>query len=161
MILDDDLVSVAILMEETLKRKDVPPMVSPKIKRTKKHPSPPRDALEQLALSTGLMFGSVEAGAVNSTAASALLAKDANEAVKSAKQPTTGRVAFAMGQSAKSTGLVSNIAVKPLKSALHSPSTQGEIHHRLHNQNAVPDGSMDIDELQWNDTIYHIGSKKV
>jgi hypothetical protein len=160
MMFDNEQSGVADSIEETLKRKVVQPMLSPDPKRTKKHPSPPREVLEQLALDAQRMFGPDGIAALTSATGTALSLKDSNKAMKSAKQRTSSREAFSTGQLPRPTKSTLDIAAEPLRSAMRNPSSQDESECAMPpTPNEIPEES--TDELQWDDTMYNIGFRRV
>jgi hypothetical protein len=176
MDIDVEQIGVAV-SEDRLKRKESQEVLSP-AKRTKKHPSPPRDHLQVWGIHVeqnlrkwemdAKSFGNDEHDDEDETftksvAATPLSTKDANETVKTTNNRTHG-TAFLNEEAGKARS-TSTIGAKKLKSAMRKPATKTscdrESGSHIH-QNNVADGSMDMDqdELQWTKKEYDIQVRK-
>jgi hypothetical protein len=163
---DIEQIGVAISMEEdTPKRKMSQRFASPS-KRSKKHPSPPRAVLAQMALQVATSGeGKEENPVCHATAGSALSTKDKNEAVKGGKDHIHGKV-FAKQEMSRSAGSMPNIgAAKSLKPAIRKQATENRGNRQYREdcsqKHPLTDERMDVDELQWDKTDYNIGGRKV
>lgn len=164
MDIDVEQIGVAVSIEvDTPKRKGSQDIRSP-VKRSKKHPSPKREELEQLALAMEKFSDEEEAIVDIPVASRPLSSKDANGKLKTGKCQMRGEVAFAKQELPRTAGSMPDLSTKGLKSAMRKSMTEtganrpNSLHFR---QNSLADGSLDMDELQWNITEYNIGGKKL
>ena len=75
-----------------------------------------------------------------------------------------GKVAFVKQELPRTAGSMPNLNARGLKSAMRKPATENGGSSQdgsYFNLKDLADGSMDVDELQWNKTEYNIGGKRV
>jgi len=164
MDIDVQQIGVAVSTEEDTPKRKMSQKVASPSKRSKKHPSPPRDLLAQMALQVMNSGEDKEVSVVNSVAGGALSSKNTNEKVKAGKGHMPGKVVFARQELPRTAGSMPNLgAAKSLKSAMRKPATETRDYRRQHSQdfsqNNIRDESMDVDELQWDKTHYIIGGR--
>jgi hypothetical protein len=183
MDIDDEQIGLTV-SEDRLKRKETQDVLSP-AKRTKKHPSPPREYLHEWGIHVEQNLQKWEMDAKSSSGNeededaegdeddedvpfakfTSLSTKDASETMKTANGHAQGREAFSNDVETGKAGATSAIGPNKLKSTMRKQAieTRRNLINGSHiNGDNVTDGSMDIDqdELQWTKKEYDIQLRK-